>query len=286
MVKGSADTLLTLLNDILDFSKMEAGKLELDSLSFNLRKSLGETVKILAIKAQQKGLELIFDVAPEVPASVLGDPARLRQVLVNLVGNSIKFTEKGEIEVNVRTEGQNAEGAILRFSVRDTGIGIPVDQQHKIFEAFSQADSSTTRKYGGTGLGLTIAGQLVGLMGGKLWVESEVGKGSTFYFTVQVGPGGVAELPAESLDVSQLAGVPILLVDDNAINRRILEDAVKQWKMVPTVVESTAAAIQALQRAQASGVAASSRSHRCPYAGDRWIRFGRENSSGSLLGRR
>ena len=169
---------------------MESRKLELDCLSFNLRKSLGEAVKALAIKAQQKGLEIVFDVAPEVPAAVVGDPARLRQVLVNLVGNSIKFTEKGEIEVNVRTEGQNAERAILRFSVRDTGIGIPEDKRHKIFDAFSQADSSTTRKYGGTGLGLTIAGQLVGLMGGKLWVESEVGKGSTFYFTVQVGLGG------------------------------------------------------------------------------------------------
>jgi signal transduction histidine kinase len=197
MVKGSADALLTILNDILDFSKIEAGKLELDYLSFDLRKSLGEVVKTLAIRAQQKGLEFIFDVAPEVPTNVVGDPARLRQVLVNLVGNSIKFTERGEIEINVQTGAQSAEGAILRVSVRDTGIGIPVDKQRKIFDAFSQADSSTTRKYGGTGLGLTIVGQLVGLMGGKLWVESEAGKGSTFCFTVQVGPG-VAALPAES----------------------------------------------------------------------------------------
>jgi len=247
MVKGSADALLTLLNDILDFSKMEAGKLELDYLSFNLRKSLGDVVKTLAIKAQQKGLEFIFDVSPEAPSSVTGDPARLRQVLVNLAGNAIKFTERGEVEVNVQTEAQGVEGTILRFSVRDTGIGIPVDKQHKIFNVFSQADSSTTRKYGGTGLGLTISAQLVGLMGGKIWVESEVGKGSTFHFTVQVSPG-VAASSSESLDVSQLAGVSILVVDDNSTNRRILEDSVIHWKMMPTVVEAAALAIQVLLR--------------------------------------
>jgi two-component system, sensor histidine kinase and response regulator len=252
IVKESADALLTLLNDILDLSKMEAGKLELDHLSFNLRKSLAEVVKLLAIKAQQRGLEFIFDVAPEVPTSVVGDPARLRQVLVNLVGNAIKFTEEGEVEVSVQTQTQSAEETILRFSVRDTGIGIPEDKQKQIFDAFSQADSSTTRKYGGTGLGLTIAGQLVGLMGGKLWVESEAEKGSTFYFTVPVGPG-VAELPAELLDVSQLAGVPILVVDDNATNQRVVEDSVNRWKMIPTLVGSASAAIQALQRSQASG---------------------------------
>jgi two-component system, sensor histidine kinase and response regulator len=175
MIKGSADALLALLNDILDFSKMEAGKLELDYLSFNVRKSLGEVVKTLAIKAQEKGLEFIFDVAPGVPASVLGDLARLRQVLVNLVGNSIKFTERGEIVVSVQVERQDVEGITLRFSIRDSGIGIPADKQRKVFDAFSQADSSTTRKYGGSGLGLTISAQLVALMGGKLWVESEAG---------------------------------------------------------------------------------------------------------------
>ncbi|MGB6876200.1 MAG: ATP-binding protein [Silvibacterium sp.] len=236
MVRGSADALLILLNDILDFSKIEAGKLELDCRSFDLRKSLREVAKVLAIKAQQKGLEFIFDVRPEVPDNVLGDPARLRQVLVNLVGNSIKFTENGEIEVNVQTAAQGLQGTILRFSVRDTGIGIPVDKQDKIFDAFSQTDSSTTRKYGGTGLGLTISGQLVALMGGRIWVDSEIGRGSTFHFTVQVGHG-VAALPPESLDVSQLAGVPILVVDDNATNRRVLEDSVLRWKMLPTVVK-------------------------------------------------
>jgi two-component system sensor histidine kinase/response regulator len=252
MVKGSADALLTLLNDILDFSKIEAGKLELDYLSFHLRQSLGEVVKTLAVKAQQKGLEFIFDVAPGVPTSVIGDPARLRQVLVNLVGNSIKFTERGEIEVSVKTEAQSVAGTILRFSVRDTGIGIPVDKQDKIFGAFSQADSSTTRKYGGTGLGLSIAGQLVGLMGGKLGVESEAGKGSTFYFTVPFGPE-VAALPTKLPGVLQLAGVPILVVDDNLTNRRILEDSLLRWEMMPTVVAGARAAIEALQKAHASG---------------------------------
>jgi two-component system sensor histidine kinase/response regulator len=252
MVKGSADALLTLLNDILDFSKIEAGKLDLDCLSFNLRKSLGEVVKILAVKAQQKGLEFIYDVAPGVPTNVVGDPARLRQVLVNLVGNSIKFTERGEIEVSVHTEAQSVEGTTLRFSVRDTGIGIPVDKRDKIFGAFSQADSSTTRKYGGTGLGLTIASQLVGLMGGKLWIESEAGEGSTFYFTVQFGLE-VATLPTKLPDIFQLAGVPVLVVDDNATNRRILEESLIRWEMIPTVVGGAAAAIQALHHAHASG---------------------------------
>ncbi len=252
MVKGSADALLALLNDILDFSKIEAGKLELDHLSFNLRKSLVEVVKTLAIKAQQKGLEFIFDVAPEVPTNVIGDPGRLRQVLVNLVGNAIKFTERGEIEVRVQPEAASPGGTILRFSVRDTGIGIPADKQQKVFAAFSQADSSTTRKYGGSGLGLTISTQLVGLMGGKLWVESEAEKGSTFYFTAQVGQG-TAGLPSESLQESELAGVPILVVDDNATDRRILEDSVTRWKMIPTVVEDATAAIQTLQNVCSSG---------------------------------
>jgi PAS domain S-box-containing protein len=252
MVKGSADALLILLNDILDFSKMEAGKLEMDNLCFDLRKSLGDVVRTLALKAQQKGLEFIFDVSPDVPVSVVGDPARLRQILVNLVGNAIKFTKEGEIEVDVRIQSQSDIGATLLFSIRDDGIGIPADIQDKIFGAFSQADASTTRKYGGTGLGLTISRQLVGLMGGELRVESEVGKGSTFYFTIRVGLG-VPASPVESRDVNRLAGVPILIVDDNATNRRILEDSATSWKMKPTMVDSGAAAIRALQHAQASG---------------------------------
>jgi two-component system, sensor histidine kinase and response regulator len=252
MVKASADGLHLLLNDILDFSKMEAGKLDIDSLSFNLRRSLREVVKTLAIKAQQKGLEFIFDTPPEVPAAVVGDPARLRQVLVNLVGNAIKFTEKGEVEVNVRLESRSAAGTVLHFSVRDTGIGIPPDKRRKIFDAFSQADSSTTRKYGGTGLGLTITTKLVGLMGGRIWVDSEPGEGSTFHFTIRVGEETEAA-PPETLALSRLAGVPILIVGDNVANRRILEDATLRWNMLPTVVENATAAVQALRRARASG---------------------------------
>jgi PAS domain S-box-containing protein len=252
MLKGSADALLTLLNDILDFSKMEAGRLELDNLHFDLRKSLSEVVKTLAIKAQQKGLEFIFDVRPEVPTVVAGDPARIRQVLVNLVGNAIKFTETGELEVNVQLEAQNAEGTILHFSVRDTGIGIPADKQQVIFDAFSQADSTTTRKYGGTGLGLTISAQLVGLMSGRIWVESVAGKGSIFHFTVQVAP--VAARPSfESIEVSELSGLRLVVVDDNATNRRILEESVTRWRMRPTVVENAKAAMEVLRQAHASG---------------------------------
>ena len=251
MVKGSADALLVLLDDILDFSKIEAGKLELEHVSFDPRKSLSEVVKTLAIKAQQKGLEVILDVAPEVPANLVGDPGRIRQILVNLVGNSIKFTQRGEIEVSVQTE-PSLEGTVLRCSVRDTGIGIPADKQRKIFDSFCQADSSTTRKYGGTGLGLTIAAQLVGLMGGKIWVESEAGQGATFFFTAQVGQGNAA-LPAASRGESELAGVPILVVDDNATNRRILKDAVLRWNMIPTVVEDAPLAMEVLQHARSSG---------------------------------
>ena len=252
LVKGSADALLTLLNDILDFSKMEAGKLELDYQQFNLRKSLREVIKTLAIKAQQKKLEFTFDAHPEVPDSLVGDPGRLRQVLMNLIGNAIKFTSEGEIGVVVRIEQQGLAAPVVRFSVRDTGIGIPLDKQRKIFEAFSQADASTTRKYGGTGLGLAISSQLVSLMGGKIWIESDYGHGSTFHFTIQA-TSAANDLPRDLLDVSRLIDVPILVLDDNATNRRILEESVIHWKMKPTVVDGAALAIRVLQRLQASG---------------------------------
>jgi PAS domain S-box-containing protein len=246
MVKDSADSLLTIINDILDFSKIEAGKLDLNYLSFDLRKSLTDVIKTMAVKAQQAGLEFLFDVAPDVPFTVTGDPGRLRQVLVNLVGNSLKFTQKGEIEVSVNIESREAGQVKLRFSVRDTGVGIPAEKQQMIFKAFSQADSSITRRFGGTGLGLAISNKLVALMGGRLWVESQVGKGSTFHFTMQAGPA-VAELPPESLDVSRLAGLHVLVVDDNATNRRFLKDSLQRWGMAPTVVESAADALKLLE---------------------------------------
>jgi PAS domain S-box-containing protein len=245
MVKSSADSLLTIINDILDFSKMEAGKLDLDSLSFDLRKTLGEVTKTLAFRAEQKGLELILDVDPNVPVNVVGDPGRLRQVLMNLVGNSLKFTEQGEIQVQVSVDSQLPHETVLLFSVRDTGIGISAEKQQMIFEAFSQAESSTTRKYGGTGLGLAISRKLVNMMGGRLRVESKPGMGSTFYFTVQAGHAE-GSLQSEPLVLPELAGVRVLIVDDNATNRRLLEDSVKRWGMIPTVAESADSALQLL----------------------------------------
>jgi PAS domain S-box-containing protein len=254
MVKASADSLLTVINDILDFSKMEAGKLELDCIEFDLRKSMGEIVRMLAIRAQQKGLEFILDVDPGVPRMVSGDPSRLRQVLLNLIGNAIKFTEKGEIELTVRAEFRSSEGSSLRFAVKDTGIGISADKQQTIFDAFSQADSSTTRKYGGTGLGLTISAKLVRLMGGKIWVESESAKGSTFYFTAEL-TRSAADSAVEAQSAAQLAGIHVLVVDDNATNRRILRDSLLRWDMVPAVADGATAAMLVLERARASGTA-------------------------------
>src|SRR6266478_2114531 len=187
-VKLSAETLLALINDILDFSKIEAGKLDLDPIDFSLRDNLGDTLKTLAMRAHQKGLELAAHILPDVPDELVGDPIRLRQIVVNLVGNAIKFTETGEVVVRVELESRVDDDIRLHFAVSDTGIGIPADKQSVIFEAFSQADGSTTRKYGGTGLGLAICCQLVQMMGGKIWVESEVDKGSTFHFTVVMRP--------------------------------------------------------------------------------------------------
>ncbi len=186
MLKTSADSLLTIINDILDFSKIEAGKLGVDAITFDLRKNLEETMRVLAINARSKGLKFVSKVHASVPTSVVGDPDRLRQILVNLVGNALKFTEQGEIVVEVRKETESDDCAVLHFSVRDTGIGIPLEKQELIFDAFSQADPSTTRKFGGTGLGLAISRRLVQLMDGRMWVQSEVGRGSTFHFTVRL----------------------------------------------------------------------------------------------------
>lgn len=189
MVKTSADSLLTVINDILDFSKIEAGELQMNAITFDLRKSLEGVIKELAIKAHNKGLEFLLKVHPSAPMSVIGDPTRLRQILINLVGNALKFTEQGGIVVEVREETEGDNWAMFNFSVGDTGIGIPLEKQRLIFDAFSQADSSTTRKFGGTGLGLAISNRLIQLMGGRIWVESEVGHGSTFHFTVRLGLG-------------------------------------------------------------------------------------------------
>ncbi len=199
VVKSSAAALLTVINDVLDFSRIEAGRLELDPIDFNPRDAIGDSAKTLAFRAHQKGLELIVDIGTTVPHTLKGDPGRLRQVLINLLGNAIKFTDRGEIVLRVMNEAATPSDVVLHFSVRDTGVGIPLDRQESVFEAFTQADGSVTRTHGGTGLGLTISSQLVQLMGGRVWVESEAGKGSTFHFTARfalVGaPGGATAIP-------------------------------------------------------------------------------------------
>ncbi len=252
MVKLSADALLSLINDILDFSKIEAGKLELDAVPFSLRDCLEDTVRTLAVRAYSKGLELACEVPAEVPNALVGDPGRLRQVVVNLVGNAIKFTEQGEVVVEVHAEAQSEEDVLLHLAVSDTGIGIPAAKAGLIFEAFMQADSSTTRQYGGTGLGLAISTQIVALMGGRIWVESEVGRGSVFHFTARFRrqTEAAAGLPAVRTDIQ---GLPVLVVDDNATNRRILQQTLLNWGMTPTVVNSGRAALDEMERAASAG---------------------------------
>ena len=226
-VKSAADNLLAIINDLLDFSKIEAGKLELDPTDFALRPMLGDTLRALAMRAHRKGLELVFKLEPDVPDALVGDAGRLRQILFNLVDNAIKFTGHGEVVIRVEVAADlAAEGEIgLRFTVSDTGIGIPPEKQETIFRAFEQEDTSTTRRYGGTGLGLTIAARLVALMGGTIAVRSEPGRGSTFTFTARFGhqphrlEPGAASRPA-----AVLRGLPVLIVDDNATNRHILEE--------------------------------------------------------------
>ncbi len=253
LVRLSAESLLNVINDILDFSKIEAGMLQLDPIPFGLRDNLGDTLKTLAIRAQQKGLELAFRVRPDVPEALVGDSGRLRQVMVNLIGNAIKFTERGEVVVDVRAEEVTEDAVGLHFTVTDTGIGIPPEKIKRIFEAFAQADSSMTRRYGGTGLGLTISSRLVALMEGRLWVESVPGQGSTFHFTARFGRDGGHSHVWEPTRLERLLGMPVLVVDDNATNRRILEEILTHWRMTPTVVSGGADALAVLDRAASSG---------------------------------
>jgi two-component system, sensor histidine kinase and response regulator len=254
MVKFSAEALLSIINDILDFSKIEAGKFDLEDIPFSLRETLGETMKNLAFRVHNKGLELVYEVKPEVPELLLGDPGRLRQILINLLGNAVKFTEKGEIVVTVEEEGEPSElSSGLHFSVKDTGVGIPADKQQKIFEAFSQADSSTTRKYGGTGLGLTICSRLVELMNGRVWVESQPGQGSTFHFIVRLAVQSTPGARPAPLQPEQLRQVPVLVVDDNSTNRQLLHVMLSRWGMRPTAVESGRLALEALELARHGG---------------------------------
>jgi signal transduction histidine kinase/DNA-binding response OmpR family regulator len=289
IVKSSADALLNIVNDILDFSRMEARKLDLDPIDFNFVDAIGDIANSLAVKAQQKGLELMVDIEPAVPPALRGDVGRLRQILVNLLGNAVKFTQQGEVVLRVTREGKGRgcappngketrsdfgrqashrdrlarvpprltapeDEVVLRFSVSDTGIGIPLDRQKTIFKAFAQADGSITRTYGGTGLGLTISSQLVQLMGGQIWLESEPGRGSTFHFTARFLPAkDPATVPVP--DEVDLVGVPVLVVDDNATNRRLLELILTGLRMRPTLAASAFEALAALRLAQESGKA-------------------------------
>jgi PAS domain S-box-containing protein len=246
-IQDSADGLLALINDLLDFSKIEARKLQLDKVAFDLRDALEDTMRVMAPRANQKGLELACHIHSDVPSTLVGDPLRLRQIVVNLVGNAIKFTDHGEVVLRVQTEWCQDSVTQLNFSVADTGIGIPPDKQAMIFEAFAQADSSTTRRYGGTGLGLAISAQLVELMGGHLSVESQPGRGSTFHFTVRFEvPHCAVETPTPRWRT--LTDLPVLIVDDNATNRRILEEVLTNWHMRPVAVESASSALAALER--------------------------------------
>jgi signal transduction histidine kinase/DNA-binding response OmpR family regulator len=250
MVRSSADSLLTVINDILDFSKIEAGKMDLEPMDFSLQGTLRDLVKTLAVRAYQKGLELNCDIAPDVPDRLVGDPGRLRQILLNLVGNAIKFTERGEVTLKVDAENQRDPEIGLRFAICDTGIGIPEDKLQSIFSSFTQADGSTTRHYGGTGLGLTIAKQLVELMGGTIRVESEAGKGSIFTFTVRMGIQKNPETISSSADLSVLVNMRVLIVDDNRTNLLIVKRTFEHWNNRVSTAESGESALSLMLEAE------------------------------------
>jgi PAS domain S-box-containing protein len=252
LASQSAETLLRLINDILDFSKIEAGKFELESVGFKLRDTLADTLQTLAGRASEKGLELTCRIPSEIPDDLIGDPGRLCQVVVNLTGNAIKFTEEGEIAVSVNMESMIEDDVNLHFSVSDTGTGIPPDKQQIIFEAFRQADSSMSRRFGGTGLGLTISSHLVEMMGGRMWLESEEGKGSTFHFSAVFSLQKDAPIEPEPGPVT-LHGLRVLVVDDNKTNRLILEEMLSNWRMKPTVTDSGQSALVEMERAVHAG---------------------------------
>jgi len=252
-VQESGEALLAVINDILDFSKIEAGKLALDCAPFDLAESLGDTMKSLALRAHAKGLELAYHLCPEVPAAVVGDRARLRQVVVNLVGNAIKFTDAGEVVLEVAVDSSSDHEVVLHFAVSDTGIGIPEDKRAVIFDAFEQADNSTTRRFGGTGLGLAISSRLCEMMSGRIWVESEVGRGSTFHFTARFALAEEPPAPAPPAQPAIVGGTSVLVVDDNATNRRILEEMLRNWGMLPTAVPRARDALQLLREAHQAG---------------------------------
>ncbi|HEV2989362.1 MAG TPA: response regulator [Candidatus Angelobacter sp.] len=248
-VKSSADSLLSIINDILDFSKIEAGKLDVEIINFQLRDTLDETMRGISLRAHQKGLELACHVLPGVPDALQGDPNRLRQIVINLVGNAIKFTSDGEVVVRVNAEEESADGVVLHFAVTDTGIGIPEEKHRAIFDAFTQADNSMTRKYGGTGLGLAISSRLVAMMNGRMWVDSKPGAGSTFHFTAHFRLQNVPFKSPQPVDSEMLRAVSVLIVDDNSTNRRILFEMLDGWLMKPAMAEDGAQALAMLEEA-------------------------------------
>ncbi len=266
MAKMSADALLALINDILDFSKIEAGKMELEAIDFNLRVALENAVDTLALKAHEKGLELICHIRPDVPTALIGDPGRLRQIIVNLAGNSLKFTEKGEIVIQVEKESESDGSVKLHFMVSDTGIGIPQDKLDSIFKSFEQVDGSNTRKYGGTGLGLSITRQFVEMMGGEIHVESPLvcrlsitnhqskgGPGSIFHFTASFELSRLKEICGPRPRPQDLSGMPVLIVDDNYTNRILLQEMITSWGLIPTIAVDGKAAIALFNRAVGAG---------------------------------
>jgi PAS domain S-box-containing protein len=251
LVRSSADALLVILNDILDYSKIEAGKIVLDPQQFDLETLVGDTLKSVALQAHRKGLELSFRLEPDVPAEIIADPVRVRQVLLNLINNAVKFTEKGEVDVTIFVERKPAPS--LHFTVRDTGIGIPADKQSRLFKAFEQADSSTTRQFGGTGLGLAISSRLIRLMSGEIWLQSAPGVGSAFHFLLPLVSAPEVAEPSNLQPLDDVRGLPVLIIDDNATNRRILQELSRRWGMLPETAESGAEGLARLDQSAASG---------------------------------
>lgn len=252
-VKDSGEALLAVINDILDFSRIEAGRLELDHAAFDLREVLGDTMRSLALRAHKQGLELVCHVAPDAPGVVVGDPSRLRQIVVNLVGNALKFTEQGEVVLDTRVQAREQDNVTLHLSVRDTGVGIAEEKQSAIFHPFEQVDGALTRRHAGSGLGLAISARLVQQMGGRIWVDSRLGAGSTFHFTARFGLADDQPGPSRRPDLAAIFGLRVLAVDDNATNRRILEEMLTGWGMLPVTAACAREALQQIRQAQADG---------------------------------
>jgi two-component system sensor histidine kinase/response regulator len=252
LIKSSGEALLVILNDILDYSKIEAGKITLESVDFSLEEVISCSVKSIAPSAHKKGLELTFYLEPDVPLDIVGDPSRLRQVLLNLAGNAIKFTSQGEVGVRVSVDEVSAAGIRLHFAIRDTGVGIPKDKQRRLFQPFEQADSSTTRQFGGTGLGLAISARIVQLMGGAIWIESTPGHGSTFHFTVQFGKSSAPATLSRKTS-PDFSHTSILVIDDNATSARIIAEITAGWHMDAVLADSGSAGLRVLQQAALDG---------------------------------